>query len=469
MAGFGLGLATVVAAFVGLSVAFPPERQVARAPQPVIAVPSATVPDPVAAAPADASAGTDTALAPALSDTATAAAPSVPDASMPAPDSGAEPAPTAPVEIASPVTPAAPVGTDAPPAANADPSEQSAAIAQTLPPMDATRIAQAPFVAPSMTRDALPAVPALPDPAPATDAVAPVPDPAPAPVRPDPAPAQDAPVEPARPSLALPPLTDAATGPTLPGRPVTGMPGQAATRAAGATEAESVPMLVANAAGADLSTGRPLMALVLNDPGLPSDQRRALARRALPFSVALNPMDPTAAEAARLYRDAGREVFVLAAGLPEGATATDVEVTLGAYFSAIPVAAGLIDLPQGGFVRNPTLTRDIMQFLARDGYALVTFPGGLGQVARSAASVGVAHAEVFRVLDGSDESAFTIRRFLDRAVFQAVQLGQVIVFGEASNDAMLQALDLWQAEGRADQVVVVPASAILMGNAPLAR
>jgi polysaccharide deacetylase 2 family uncharacterized protein YibQ len=74
----------------------------------------------------------------------------------------------------------------------------------------------------------------------------------------------------------------------------------------------------------------------------------------------------------------------------------------------------------------------------------------------------VPHAEVFRVLDDEDQSPFTIRRYLDRAVFQASQIGEVIVFGDATNDATMEALEMWRSAGRADQVAVVPVSAILL-------
>ncbi len=254
------------------------------------------------------------------------------------------------------------------------------------------------------------------------------------------------------------------------------MPGQAATRsapdagAADGTEADSrTSALVRNAVASDPSPSLPLMALVLNDPGMQNGARAALAARNVPFSVALNPMDPTAVDAAQIYRDAGKEVYLIAAGLPDGATATDVDVTLGAYLSGVPSAAGLIDLPGGGVVRNSRLLGDVLQVVARDGHGLITFAGGLGQAARAAAAAGVAHTEVFRVMDLNDESPLTIRRFLDRAVFQATQLGQVVVYGEASNAAMLEALDLWLAEGRADQVSLVPASAILLGAQGLAQ
>ncbi|WFE76433.1 divergent polysaccharide deacetylase family protein [Roseinatronobacter sp. S2] len=207
-----------------------------------------------------------------------------------------------------------------------------------------------------------------------------------------------------------------------------------------------------------------LMAIVLNDPGLPMPLRRALAARDTVFTVALNPMDPSATEAAELYHQAGKEVLILANGIPAGATASDIDVTFGAYFDNLPLAAGVIDLPQNGFVRNSRLLADVMDVIVRDGYGLVTFAGGLGQAARSADAMGVPHAEVFRILDTEDESAITIRRFLDRAVFQASQVGHVIVFGEASNEATLDALDLWQSEGRVDQISLVPVSAILLGR-----
>lgn len=217
------------------------------------------------------------------------------------------------------------------------------------------------------------------------------------------------------------------------------------------------------AVGAEASDGA-LMAVVLNDPGLPMPLRRQLAARDTVFTVALNPMDPSAAEAAHLYHQSGKEVLILANGIPAGATASDIDVTFGAYFDNVPLAAGVIDLPRNGFVRNSRLLTEVMDVIVRDGYGMVTFAGGLGQAARSADARGVPHAEVFRILDAEDESAITIRRFLDRAVFQASQVGYVIVFGEASNEATLDAFDMWQSEGRVDQISLVPVSAILLGR-----
>lgn len=275
--------------------------------------------------------------------------------------------------------------------------------------------------------------------------------------------------------------TDTDTGTTMPGNRIAGMPGQRLAPRDGVAPLPSrgvdppsgdtpdepaiATALERNAIAVDpAASDGALMAIVLHDPGLPMPLRRELAARDTAFTVALNPMDPSAAEAAELYHAAGKEVLILANGIPAGATESDIDVTFGAYFDNVPLAAAVIDLPRNGFVRNTRLLSDIMKVIMRDGYGLVTFAGGMGQAARSADALGVPHAEVFRILDAADESAITIRRFLDRAVFQASQVGYVIVFGEASNESTLDALDLWQSEGRVDQISLVPVSAILLGR-----
>ncbi|ATX65427.1 divergent polysaccharide deacetylase family protein [Roseinatronobacter bogoriensis] len=206
------------------------------------------------------------------------------------------------------------------------------------------------------------------------------------------------------------------------------------------------------------------MAIILLDEGLPMPIRRDLAALEYPFTVALNPMDSSATEAAEIYHAAGKEVVILAADLPSGATASDLDVSLNAYFSALPLAVGVMDLPENGFARNAGLLREVLPVLGQDGHGLLTFAGGLTQAARASDAAGIAHSEIFRVLDAGNENAFTIRRFLDRAVFQAAQIGQVIVFGNASNEDTLEAIEMWREERRSGQVTLVPVSAILLQN-----
>ena len=206
------------------------------------------------------------------------------------------------------------------------------------------------------------------------------------------------------------------------------------------------------------------MALVLGDPGLPMPIRRDLAAMDLPMTIALNPLDPSASDAAEVYRAGGKEVLIMASSLPEGATASDLDVNFNAYFSALPQAVGVLDLPEGGFTRNSRLLDNVLPLLAQDGHALVSFDGGLTAVDRAAQAADVAQTEVFRVLDAGGESPFTIRRYLDRAVFQASQMGQVVVFGDASNEDTMEALDMWLTDGLADQVALVPISGILLAD-----
>lgn len=258
----------------------------------------------------------------------------------------------------------------------------------------------------------------------------------------------------------------------LPGTPVPLMPGQwqpplqAPENAVAAPQPEEeaalLPALQRNAVMAAPVPGAALMGLILHDPGLPTPLRRELAAREIDFAVALNPMDPSAGGAAEIYRAAGKEVLILAHGIPVGADASDLDVTFNSFFETLPQAVAVMDVPTGGFTRNTRLLDGVLPLIARDGHGLVSFAGGTGQAARSAAAADIRHAEVFRVLDAAEESPFTIRRFLDRAVFQASQVGYVLVFGDASNSAMLDAIDLWLEMGRVDDISLVPVSAILL-------
>lgn len=501
VAGLGLGLAVTLAALAGVSLSVPlrptspGEPVAARAPQPA--------PDPVAAPEgAPLQPAPEQAPSPQIAPEDSAAA--QPEAAQPAPllsDPLQAPPEVAPEDVVLQPDPTQTTDGLSPPVSEtASPPrlpEMPAIGAQTdalAPDASAISAPQVAVTAPELP--ATPATAALPDALPGVADTQPaqapsvaqgglaLPDPARValPVPMDPPPASPA-LRQAAPQDEMPPAPDAAPMPdtampapaitAMPGRPVVGLPGtsigtrpQADAPAPEPDRAPELPVtaLERNAAPRPAGPSGPLFALLLNDPGLPAPERQALAARAVPFAVVLNPMDPTAREAAELYLGSGKEVYLLAAGLPDRATPSDVDVTLGAYFAAVPNAAGLIDLPADGFVRNSRLMSDVMSVLARDGYGVITFAGGLGQASRTALAAGIAHAEVYRVLDPNDESPLTIRRFLDRAVFQAVQTGQVVVFGEASNAAMLEALDLWQAEGRADQVAVVPVSTILLGE-----
>ncbi|NYS25775.1 divergent polysaccharide deacetylase family protein [Rhodobacteraceae bacterium 2376] len=229
------------------------------------------------------------------------------------------------------------------------------------------------------------------------------------------------------------------------------------------TQPLDLPAVLRHAAPADLDPDLPRMAIILVDDGISAELRSDL--KALPFAVtiALDPMAEGAAEAAAAYRAAGMELLILASALPTRATASDLEITFENHFATIPEAVGVIDLPEGGFQSDTRLAQLVVPVLERDGHALVSFARGLNPAARIAAGSGLAQGQVYRVLDDDDQSIFVIRRFLDRAVFEAGREGSVIVLGHAESPETLPGILSWRMEGRADEVTLVPVSAALDG------
>lgn len=205
----------------------------------------------------------------------------------------------------------------------------------------------------------------------------------------------------------------------------------------------------------------PLFAVILLDSPADPAAEAAIVALPMPVAVALDPHDPDATRRAQVYRDAGHEVLILAAGLPQGATASDLDVTFEAWFRALPEAVALIDPAEGGFQGNRGMAQAIMPYLADDGHGLITHERGLNPAQQSANSAGVANAAVFRIIDSDDENQFTIRRYLDRATFRAQQEGWVVVMGRAGHPETIDGLIGWRMEGRAGQVAIVPVSALL--------
>ncbi|CUX79700.1 divergent polysaccharide deacetylase family protein [Roseibaca calidilacus] len=462
-----LGSAVVALGFVGSVVVAPPVSR------DISGIPASSSPEALPADPAPQTAPPPDAPAPEPEPTevetteqADAPEPEA-DAPVPEPEFAMDPAPsTAPLALPDPVQDPVPEMPEQAPTVDPAPADLPA---ELMMPQDTTPPSPSP--APQMADTEAPASdnaaaltdtspPSMPDPD-LRAATRGLPD-APVPPR-----DQPLPPPPSAPDAAqAAPEDSAADLPGLPGTRITGMPGQPAAEPAPDPQPEDPPApataLERNSSFSGTFDDGPLMAVVLNDPGLPTPLRRALAALELPVTIALNPMDPSAAEAADLYREAGKEVLILANGLPDGAQATDLDITFGAWFDSLPQAVGVLDLPRGGFSRNTNLTDQVLPLVARDGHGLVSFAGGLSRVDSAADREGVPHAQVFRVLDDEDQSPFTIRRYLDRAVFQASQIGEVIVFGDAANDATMEALEMWRSDGRADQVAVVPISAILL-------
>ncbi|WP_233557029.1 divergent polysaccharide deacetylase family protein [Gemmobacter lutimaris] len=210
----------------------------------------------------------------------------------------------------------------------------------------------------------------------------------------------------------------------------------------------------------DNPAAKPLYAIVLADDGKAGVDRNAIAALPLPVTIALDPTAPDAEEIASAYRAAGKEVAMLATGLPKGATAADVQVTFAANADTLPQAVAVVDLPQGGFQNDRRLASDVVPVIKDQGRGLVTFDRGLNTADQVARRESVPSAVMFRQIDGEGESVPVMRRYLDRAAFKAAQDGKVVVYGTVAPDTIAALLE-WSVEGRAGSVALAPLTAVL--------
>ena len=222
--------------------------------------------------------------------------------------------------------------------------------------------------------------------------------------------------------------------------------------------AEAMPAVRRNAAACANPDGKPVFSVILIDDGGVDPAK--LTGLGFPVTVALDPTAAGVAAAEAAYREAGLEVLILASTLPEGATATDLEVTFQSYFNSLPGAVAVLDLPLAGVQVNRVMAQQMVAILGDGGFGLVTLDRGLDPAAQVATRERLAQARIFRELDGAGENVATIRRYLDRAAFRAAQEGSVVVLGHAQ-DATLQALVEWAAEGRAGNMALCPITGVM--------
>lgn len=224
-----------------------------------------------------------------------------------------------------------------------------------------------------------------------------------------------------------------------------------------------LPPLERNAEPFENPEGRPLVAVVIEDIGEDGIGSDRLAALDLPVTIALDPTVPGVSERAEAYRAAGKEVVMLATGLPRGATASDVAVSFESHFRALPQSLAVVDLAIGGFQNDRIRAQQVVGLLADAGYGLLTHDRGLNAAAQIAERDGVSGARIFRLLDGEAEDELTVRRYLDRAAFRAAQTGQVTVYGQSRPETMAALLG-WAMEGRGATVTLAPLSAVLGGG-----
>lgn len=437
---------------------------------PANAVPSAplTLPD-VEAAPVVAQAP---AQPPAAPPTVAPAAQVTPDA-VAAPLAPAADAPVVTAGLATPATPAAdaaPAMADLPPPPPLTTEEQAlldAAMAGAVP-LDPVTSPVIPAATPVVVADGATVPAPKVEPAQMTAPVA------------EPAPVEDAATLPPEPALVATGIIADQAPSTLTPTPPLGTEGAVTQRRLAQVDApvEAVeplpaadrsdePPLVRYAAAFENPDAKPLFSLVLIDDGAVDTDRQTLAN--LPFAVSfvLDPLSPGAANAAATYRAGGKEVLMLATGIPEGATPADLEQTFQAHAAALPEAVAVIDLAEAGlqgagFQGDRALATQLVPILAAQGRGLLTWDRGLNAADQVARREALPTAMVFRALDAEGEDAPLIRRYLDRAAFKAAQEGAVTVVGHTRPDTIAAVLE-WAVEGRAASVALAPVSAVLAG------
>jgi polysaccharide deacetylase 2 family uncharacterized protein YibQ len=225
----------------------------------------------------------------------------------------------------------------------------------------------------------------------------------------------------------------------------------------------SQPPIKRYAAAFANTSGKPLFSLILSDDGSPDLDRAKLAALPFPVTFAVNPLAPNAAEAAATYRAGGKEVVMIATGLPTGAQPSDVEQSFQAMSAALPESVAVVDLAQKGFQDDRALASQIVAIIKDQGRGLITYDRGLNAADQVARREDLPAAIVFRDLDGQGEETPMIRRYLDRAAFKAAQEGRVTVIGTAK-PATVAAIMEWTIEGRASSVTMAPASAVMVAQ-----
>ncbi|EAU46257.1 divergent polysaccharide deacteylase family protein [Salipiger bermudensis] len=203
----------------------------------------------------------------------------------------------------------------------------------------------------------------------------------------------------------------------------------------------------------------PRMAIVLIDDGTGPLGPDTVGEFPFAVSFAIPASHPDAAATAQGYRDAGFEVLAIA-GVPEGAQATDVEVTLEGSLGAVPEAVAVMEAPGDGLQATRAISEQAAQYLGASGHGLLMQPKGLNTGEALARREAVPTVTVFRDFDGEGQDPRVMRRFLDQAAFKARQEGAVVMLGRLRADTV-SALLLWGLQDRASSVALVPISLVL--------
>ncbi len=254
-------------------------------------------------------------------------------------------------------------------------------------------------------------------------------------------------------------------GNLAPNIPTTRLPSIAKTSTTATTENATIEpsppkgALFNNSVPYDVAPETSLMSIILIDDENNPISDATLHEYPVPVAFAIDASRDDAGRAAKRYRDAGFEVLMLT-NFPVGATPADIEQAFQAYEAAMPEAIAVLDQDKNGFRRGRDVITQIAEILAQTGHGLVTQDRGLNTPQKIALKEGVPAALIYRGIDDKDENATVIRRYLNRAAFQATQKGNVILVGRTRSQTV-EALLLWSTNDKASTLELAPVSSIL--------
>ncbi|WP_373456694.1 divergent polysaccharide deacetylase family protein [Loktanella sp. Alg231-35] len=238
--------------------------------------------------------------------------------------------------------------------------------------------------------------------------------------------------------------------------------GEEAAVVATESPAEDIPALRQFAVEFENPEGLPLLSLVLVDDGAVPDAADKFAALGFAPTVVIDALAADASDKMAEYRAAGVEV-AMQISLPDGAQPTDVEIAFAAAFDILPETVLVFSDGTGFLQSDRNLTAQAMAVLAAEGRGFVAVQRGLGSAVRDAADAGVPAAAVERQIDGNGAQQNAIVRALDQAAFRARQSGGAVLAGSVTPET-LAALQEWAATVDRDQLLIAPASALLLSQ-----
>ncbi|WP_175500674.1 divergent polysaccharide deacetylase family protein [Litoreibacter janthinus] len=209
--------------------------------------------------------------------------------------------------------------------------------------------------------------------------------------------------------------------------------------------------------------GKSLFGVILIDSGEDGIPREDLMKLSVPVTIAIDPTQPDAAQIMESYRAAGIEVVAIANELPTASAPGDVAVAVEAYFNILNQAVGLMDPLDGRIQSNRTLLQPVLGAIRNSGHGLITYDRGLNTAQQAARREDIPAATVFRVLDADREESPKIKRYLDRAAFNANRDGAVVVVGRSYSETV-KAIVEWVLEKKEAGVAMVPVSAVMLAD-----